>query len=323
MQRRTFLAAVGAAGLGLRGARASVEFPDHAVKLIVPFLPGTSVGINARRLQPFLERTLGQQVNLDYRSGSGGMAGHLDGVQAQADGYTLTLISASLTIQPWVNTRSVARPDDFAFIGQMTVLPSLLLVRSDSPYRTLADLVSACRADPNTVRTGSLMSWWPPALTQALLFQRASIHPSITMAYYFGSDMIEAMLQGALDFAIVGISDVNPSLREGAVRALAVTSHSAALPAAPTFREQGWDIALGWWRGLAVPKATPDAVVGRLSAALRQALDDPALHGDFAQSGLSVDPLDGPLFHQAVEEEYHTLGALMTALHQNKQSGPP
>jgi tripartite-type tricarboxylate transporter receptor subunit TctC len=323
MHRRTLLMGLGAAVLVPRPADASAAYPDHAVRLIVPFAPGSSVGINARRLQPYLERTLGQPVNLEFHQGSGGMAGHLDGVQAQADGYTLTLISATLSVQPWLSRSSTARPDDFAFVGQVTSLPSVVLVRANSPYRVLADLVAAGRVARDALSTGNLMSWWPPALAQSLFFKRAGISPRIVASYYSGADMLVTLSEGGLDFAIVGLSDVSPSLTGGALRPLAVSAHSAVLPATPSFREQGWDVPFGWWRGLAVPKATPDAVVGRLSAALRQALDDPGLREDFARSGLSVDPFDGPLFRQAVLTEYQTIGDLLTSLGINKQTAKP
>lgn len=323
MHRRALLSALGAVGLGLGSIDANAAYPDRTLDLIVPFAPGSSVGINARRLQPYLERALGQKVHLEYDQGAGGLAGHLHGVEAAEDGYTLTLVSASLSVQPWLVRGSVARPDDFAFIGQVTSLPTVLLVRADSLHRTLADLVAAARAAPDALSTGALMSWWPPALAQSLFFKRAGINPRIKATYYSGTDMLVALSDGALDFAIVGLSDVSPSLAGGALRPLAVSTHSAVLPATPSFREQGWDVSLSWWRGLAVPKATPDATVGRLSAALRQALDDPALRDDFSHNGLSVDPLDGPLLRQAVLEEYRTIGDLLTSLGLNVQTAKP
>jgi tripartite-type tricarboxylate transporter receptor subunit TctC len=323
MHRRTLLWGLGAVALGMEPNDANAAYPDRTVNLIVPFAPGSSVGINVRRLQPYLERALSQLVHLEYDQGAGGLAGHLHGVESLADGYALTLVSASLTVQPWLVRGSVARPDDFTFIGQMTSLPSVLLVRANSPYRSLADLVAAGRASPDALSTGSLMSWWPPALAQSLFFKRTGISPRIKASYYSGTDMLVALSEGGLDFAMVGLSDFSPSLAEGALRPLAVSAHSAALPATPSFREQGWDVPLGWWRGLAVPKTTSEAVVGRLSAALRQALDDPALRDDFAHNGLSVDPLDGPLFREAVLAEYRTIGDLLTSLGLNVQTAKP
>jgi tripartite-type tricarboxylate transporter receptor subunit TctC len=311
------------AGVGIRHAAARAAFPSHALTLIVPFAPGTSVGINARLLQPHLERALGQTIQLEFDQGAGGLAGHLAGAEAAADGYTLTMISASLTTQPWISRVSVARPDDFAFIGQVTSFPSVLLVRSESPLQTLAELVAALRASPESLTTGQLVGWWPPALAQAALLMRAGIKPRVVSSYYSGADLVVALAQAQLDFVVVGLADVRPSLNGGTLRALAVSGHTRTLPATPSFREQGWDVTQAWWRGLAAPKDTPAEVVGRLSAALREALDSRALRADFSHNGLSVDPLDGPEFRQFVQDEYSTLGALFTSLGLNVRTPKP
>jgi len=330
MRRRTLLSAAGAGlagvcatGLGIRRASARPAYPSHALTLIVPFAPGTSVGINARLLQPPLERALGQSVTLEFDAGSGGLAGHLAGASAAADGYTLTMISASLTTQPWISRVSVARPDDFAYVGQVTSFPSVLLVRTESPHRTLVELVTALREAPESLTTGQLVGWWPPALAQAALLMRAGIKPRVVSSYYSGADLVVALSQAQLDFAVVGLADVRPSLNGGALRALAVSAHTRALPATPSFREQGWDVTQAWWRGLAVPKDTPDEAVGRLSAALREALDSSALRAEFSHNGLSVDPLDGPAFRQFVLDEYQTLSALFTSLGLNVRNPKP
>ena len=289
----------------------------------MPFAPGTSVGINARLLQPHLEQALGQHIALDFVAGAGGLMGHLAGASAATDGYTLTMISASLTTQPWISRASAARPDGFAYIGQVTSFPSVLLVRAESPYRTLADLVAALRGSPKSLRTGQLVGWWPPALAQAQFLLRAALQPRVVSSYYSGADLVVALAQGQLDFAVAGLADVRPSLNSGTLRALAVSAHTPTLAATPSFREQGWDVTQAWWRGLAAPADTPDEVVGRLSAALREALDSSALQADFGHNGLSVDPLDGPEFRQFVLDEYQTLGALFTALGLNVQIAKP
>lgn len=331
MRRRTLLSAAGMAGVGLacgmglgtRRAVARAAFPSRALALIVPFSPGSSVGVNARLLQPHLAQALGQDVELRFEAGGAGLTGHLLGVAAEADGYAMTMVSSSLTAQPWLSRSSVATPDNFAFVGQVTCLPSVLLVRADSPYRSMADLVTALRASPELLTTGNLAGWWPPALAQALFVLRAALKPRVVSSYYGGPELLTALAQGQVDFGVVGMGDAAPSLNGGGLRALAVTSSAQALPVTPTFQEQGLDVTIGWWRGLAVPGDTPDAAVDRLSAALQQALDSAALHADFRRSGLSVDPLDGPAFRQFVLDEYQTLGGLFTALALNVRTVKP
>ena len=323
MRRRAVLAGACATCFGIRRATARPAFPSHALALIVPFTPGSSLGINARLLQPHLERALGQRLALQFMQGAGGITGHLLGSEAAPDGYTLTMVSSSLTTQPWLNRSSVAMPADFTFIGQVTSLPSVLLVRADSPRRSLADLVAVLRASPETLTTGTLVGWWPPALAQALFLFRAAIKPHVVSSYYSGAELVEALSQGQLDFVVAGLADVAPSLSGGTLRALAVSGRTRALPATPTFRDQGWDVTTAWWRGLAVPADTPDETVDLLRAGLREALASVALRADFARNGFSVDPLDGPEFTQFVLDEYQTFGALFTSLGLNLRNAKP
>jgi len=333
MRRRTLLSAAGMVGAGLVGvcglgvgtrrAVARAAYPSRALRMIVPFSPATSIGINARLLQPQLERVLGQSVELQFVQGGGGLSGHLLGIEADADGYTLTMVSSSLTAQPWLSRASVAAPDDFAFIGRVTCLPSVLLVRADSPYQSLADLVAAVRAAPGSLTTGTLIGWWPAALAQALLNLRAAIMPRVVSSFYSGSELVVALSQGQIDYAVAGMGDLGPSLDGLRLRALAVTGRTQALPVVPSFGEQGWDVTLGWWRGLAVPVDTPDDTVVRLAVALQEALESPALHADFGRNGLSVDPLDGPAFRQFVMDEYRTVGGLFSAMGLNVRGTKP
>jgi len=132
MRRRTLLATALATGLGIRPSLARAAYPSRTLTLIVPFSAGSSIGINARLLQPHFERALGQSIELQFDQGAGGMAGHLLGAAAVADGYTLTMASSALTTQPWLSRASSATPDDFAYVGQVTSLPGVLLVRADS-----------------------------------------------------------------------------------------------------------------------------------------------------------------------------------------------
>lgn len=323
MRRRTLLASALATGLGISRAAARAAYPSHKLTLIVPFSPGTSIGINARLLQPHFEQALGQSIELQFDQGAGGLAGHLLGAAAAADGYTLTMVSSSLTTQPWLSRASAATPDNFTYIGQVTSLPSVLLVRTDSQVQTLAELVATLRSAPESLSTGTIVGWWSPAIALALFTAQAAIKPRVVSSYYSGAELLVALLQGQVDFAVVGLADVRPSLNSDALRALAVTGRVQALPTTPTFQAQGWPVTIGWWRGLAAPIDTPTEVIDRLDAALRQALDSTSLHADFDRNDLSVDPLGAPAFRQLVLDEYQTTGALLTSLGLNINGRKP
>jgi tripartite-type tricarboxylate transporter receptor subunit TctC len=187
----------------------------------------------------------------------------------------------------------------------------------------LADLVSALRAALESLTSGTLVGWWPPALAYALLTTQAAIKPRVVSSYYGGAELVVALSQGQLDFVVVGLADVGPSLAGGGLRALVVSVRTPALPTARSFREQGWNVTTAWWRGLAAPADTPAEVIGLLDAPLRWALDSEALRGEFGRSGLPVDPLDAAAFAKFVLDEYQTIGGLFSLLGLNVRVSKP
>lgn len=320
MDRRALLLGAAAASLGVRPAPAQDAYPNHALTLIVPFDLGTRVGLTATLLRPHLEAALHHRIELLPKPGADGELGHLLGAEASADGYTLTLVSGSLTVQHWLSNASTATPDNFAFVGQITAIPNMLLVRADSPYASLADLVSALRANPGALKTGGEPNWWPAsALTRALFAVRAGVQPRIDEGYYSASGLLWALEAGQLDFVVVGVNDLRGTPAARRMRALAVSSEKPlqSLPGTPTFREQGYNIIIGWWHGLAVPRGTPRSVIASLRTALSTALAYPGLCADFTRNGLTVDPLDGATMHKRVTDEYQMIGELFTQLGKN------
>jgi tripartite-type tricarboxylate transporter receptor subunit TctC len=323
MRRRAFLTAA----CGVIGARQAVAsaYPNRGISLIIPFSAGTSVGINAQALQPYLELALGQRIEPIPTSGAGGAMGHLQGASAPADGYTITMVSESLAIQPWLIKASIVTPDAFTMIGQVTALPCVLLTRADGGPDTLGELVATLRVNPGSLTTGDVAGWPASSVAHAMFNARADIHPTVVSSFYRGADMLMALESGQLDFAMVGIQDLHLPLSSQRLRALGVSGYarSHVLPSVPTFREQGWDITNAWWRGLAVPKDTPARIVDTLGAALTTVLATPALQADFARNALSVDPLDGPTMQRRVSEEYQAVGRLFASLHINVRGQQP
>ena len=326
MNRRALLLGLMGVGLGAHQLRSAAGFPNRPLTLILPFEEATHVGMTALLLRPYLEAALRQRIDFDVHSGGDGEAGHNVGAAAAADGYTLTIVSNPLALKYWLSTASVATPASFTFLGQITAVPNVLLVRADSPFATTRDLVDALRARPDSLTTGGQPSWWPAsAMTRALFCRMAGIQPRIDQAYYYTSQLLFDLARGQLDFAFAGTNDLRSPPPVLGLRALAVSSTARlpALPDTPTFREQGWDLTMRWWHGLAVPRDTPDAIVAQLSRALSSALASPDLQVNFARNGLTVDPLDGPALATRVADEYQTAGKLFAALGLNRRLNKP
>ena len=320
MRRRQILLAAGSTLLA-RGAKAA-GYPARPVTLIVPYGPGGGVGINARAVQPYLEKQLNQTIIVEFKPGAGGIMGFTLGAHARPDGYTLTMVTSSITAAPWLVPHIDYTPEDYSYIGQVTFVPNMLIVNADSPYHSLADLIAAMKQKPGELAVGFESSWPSPDVAQVVFFARAGVKAKVVPGFGGGAERIASLLGNHLDFSFNNLNEALPMYQAKRIRVLAIsgTARVVQMPDVPTFRELGLDVAIGVWRSLAGPKGLPDAVVQTVTGALKAALQDPALQTDFAKVGLSTDYLDPVATRTLVMHEYENLGKLFTELGINIRS---
>jgi tripartite-type tricarboxylate transporter receptor subunit TctC len=314
MQRRQVLLAAGGVLLA-RGADAA-GYPTRPINLIVPYGPGGGVGINARALQPYLEKQLDQTIIVDFKPGAGGIMGFTLGAHARPDGYTLTMVTSSITAAPWLLQHIDYTPEDYSYIGQVTFVPNMIIVNAESPYHTLADLIAAMKRKPGELATGFESSWPSPDVAQVVFFARAGVKGKVVPGYGGGAERIASLLGNHLDFSFNNLNETLPLYQAKRIRVLAISGAARVpdMPEVPTFRELGYDVAIGVWRTLAGPKGLPEPIVQTVTGALKSVLQQPALHADFAKTGLSADYLDPVATRALVMREYEALGKLFTEL---------
>ncbi|HET6606217.1 MAG TPA: tripartite tricarboxylate transporter substrate binding protein [Rhodopila sp.] len=318
MQRRTLLqGAMGA--LAVSRAAYADDYPSRPVTMIVPYGPGGGVSINARALQPYYEKTLGTRIIVENREGAGGITGYTVGAFAKPDGYTVTMISPAITASPWLVPNVRFTPEDYAYIGQVSFVPNMLVVNADSPFKTLKDLVEAMKAKPGEISTGIEASWPSSSVCGALFLAESGCKAKVVPGFKGGAEKIAAVLGGHLDFSVNNTQEVMPLFQAKRIRVLAMAApqRSSFFPDVPTFREQGYDLTTGVWRSIAVPKATPQPVQDKLATALRQAMSDPALKQDFEKVELTVDYLDPAATRATIMAEYAEFDKLFTKLGMN------
>jgi tripartite-type tricarboxylate transporter receptor subunit TctC len=318
MQRRSLLlGAMGALAVS-RSVRAD-DYPSRPVTMIVPYGPGGGVSINARALQPYYEKTLGTRVIVENREGAGGITGYTVGAFAKPDGYTITMVSPAITASPWLVPNVRFTPEDFAYIGQVSFVPNMLVVNADSPFKTLKDLVDAMKAKPGEISTGIEASWPSSSVCGVLFLALSGGKAKVVPGFKGGAEKIASVLGGHLDFSVNNTQEVMPLYQAKRIRVLAMAAlqRSSFFPEVPTFRELGYDVTTGVWRSIAVPKATPQPVQDKLAAALKQAMSDPVLKQDFAKVELTVDYLDPAATRAAIMAEYAEFDKLFTRLGMN------
>ena len=284
MQRRSFLAA-SAALLATPALAQSGAWPSRgSIRLIAQFPPGGLVDTVSRLMAPYLGQMLGQTVLVENRAGAGGVIGTDFVAKAPADGYTLLVSHASVHVFAAATLPSLPFDplSDFTHIAHLVEAPNVLLVRGASPYRTLAQYVTAARTTP--VRYGSSGIGSAPHMLGVMLSGEASA-PNLDHVPYRGSaPALQDLMANQIESFIDPITTNVAMMKDGTLRALAVSAPQRlpAFPDVPTFAELGYpSLTSAQWLGLSAPKGLPAPIGERLAAIVPEILARPELRARF------------------------------------------
>ena len=289
MSRRSLIAAI--AGLVLVGASAPLlaqPYPDRVIKLIVPAPPGGQTDVLARYLGQRLQAALGQSVIVDNRAGAGGAIGARVAATAEPDGYTLFFGNTStLAVIPAVSKNAGYDPvKNFAPIASVSEGYMILTVHPDFPAKTLPEFIAYAKANPGKLNFGNAGAGNVTHLTGEMLRAATGIE-FVNVPHRGGAESITALLGRQVDFVLESPVVLLPLIREGRLRALAVTSaqRKAEIADIPTMREGGADFVATLLTGVVAPAGTPAAAVARLSAAINESLKTPDMQGTLVKFG--------------------------------------
>jgi len=295
--RSASLALIGAALLPWApiAAQAASTFPDKPIRIVVPFSPGGGTDLIARAMGVAMGQDLGQAVVIDNRPGGGTIIGTDNVAKSAPDGYTLVMATFAHAVNPSLQPK-LPYATDKAFAPVMLVgrSPNVLVVRKDSPYKTVQDVIAAAKAKPGQI---SFASQGPgtSAHLAGELFKRLA-HVDLNHIPYKGAGpAITDLLGGQVDLMFATASAVGNLLEGGKLRALGVTSAqrsaSPDLASVPTIAEAGVPgyVAESWY-GLYAPAGTPGPVIARLNAAARKAVTSEAFRKRADAEGLIVSP---------------------------------
>jgi tripartite-type tricarboxylate transporter receptor subunit TctC len=285
-----------AAGMALSAAPAAAQrWPSQPIRLLVPYPAGGGSDIVARILAEPLREELGQPVLVDNRVGAGGLIGSEAVARATPDGHTLLLTAGALAIAPSViRNLSFSPQRDLTGVALLAVVPLLIVVRPDSPLRSIADLLALIRARGSDVSYASFGIATPPHLVGERIGQEAG-RAMTHVPYRGGAQAMPDILSGAIDVALLDAVSMTPHVTAGRLRALAITGtqRAAALPGLPTLAEAGVPFEAVGWHGAFAPARTPQEVLVRLNAAFVKALALPRVR-DAIIAGGSI-PIEPPL----------------------------
>ncbi|MBL6454373.1 tripartite tricarboxylate transporter substrate binding protein [Belnapia sp. T6] len=260
-------------------ARAQGEWPTRPMRLLVPFPPGGATDLLARLLAERLGVRLGQPVVAENRGGAAGVIAAEFAARMEPDGYGLFFASiGTASINPNLHARLNYRTEDLVPVVLFADLPNVLVVRPDSPWRSLGDLLAEARARPGALTYASSGSGSSLHLSGEMLKADAGVD-ILHVPFRGGSDTANQIMGGRIDLGVNNLPSAIALIQAGQLRALAVTSpqRSPALPDVPTVAESGLPgYAATAWFGLQVPRGTAPAVMARLNTEVNGICAEPA-----------------------------------------------
>ncbi len=263
-------------------------WPDHSIRLVVPFPAGGPTDIIARVVGQAMTEALGQPVVIDNRGGAGGVTGTDQVARAAPDGYTLALSSAgALSISPSLQRMPYNSTKDLAPITLVAKVPELLVVPASSPAKTLEDLIALAKAKPGAYNFASTGPGGMPHLAAELLKATAKID-MVHVPYSGAAPAVTDLLGARTEMMFADIPVLLPHVKAGTLRPLAVGSAQRVpmLPDVPTTSEQGLPaVAAENWYGIVAPAATPPAIVAKLNATIVAALRSPEVRDKLVPIG--------------------------------------
>ncbi|MFM8623656.1 MAG: Bug family tripartite tricarboxylate transporter substrate binding protein [Betaproteobacteria bacterium] len=307
MHRRTLLTAAVCAASGWATAQ-TTAWPSRPLTLIVPFPPGGLADIVARPVAEALARELGQSVVIENKAGAGGGIGMGQAAKSRPDGYTLLMALSSLTVLPEADvilgrtplfTLAELRP-----IARFTADPTVLAVRSDSPWKTVKDFVEDARRRPGAINYGSSGNYGTMHVPMEILAQEAGIR--LTHIPFTGAGpAVVALLGGQIQAVSSGPATVLQHVKAGKLRVLGHwgSSSLAALPEVPALRDLGLNAEYAQWSGLFIPAGVPEPIAQRLRAAARNAAQDARVREVINGAGSPILYQDTPDFERYVQAD--------------------
>lgn len=266
-------------------------FATKPIRIITPFAPGGSTDVLARALGEGLQRELGQPIIVESKTGAGSVLGNDAVAKSPPDGHTMLLTTGSFSIVPSLNAKlPYSQQTGFAPITILGRAPNVFFVRTDSPLKSGADLLTQARAHPGKLSYGSSGNGSSTHLTAEFLKISAKVY--ITHIPYRGaSAVLTDVLGGQIDLGVATLPSIMSMINSGRVRALAVSSkaRSPALPQVPTVAESGVPgFEADNWYGIFAPGGTPPAIVKQLHDAVKAASGTPAFRQRASSEGLIV-----------------------------------
>jgi tripartite-type tricarboxylate transporter receptor subunit TctC len=258
-------------------ANAQAPYPNHPIRIVVPFGPGGFADITVRVLGQKLAERSGAQVIIENRPGAGGIVAANAVISSPADGYTLFVFSSGIALsKSLLKTMPFDPVTAFSPISTMALFDLLLLVKADSPIHTLKEALDAARVDPQKFNVGTINPGSTQNVTGELLRSAAGI-PMTIVPHRTSAEVLTSLLRGDTQIGVESYAALKSAIDAKQIRAIASSGsrRSPQQPDVPTLRESGIDAAVDGWNSLVAPAGTPREIVAFLNGHVRAIIADP------------------------------------------------
>ncbi len=289
-------------------AQAQQPYPAKPIRLIVPFPPGGGTDILSRLIATKLTEVDKWTVVPDNRGGAGGTIGIAEAARAAPTGYDMVMGQKdNMVVAPWLyKNLSYVPTRDLAAVAHVAYTPVVIVTRADSRFKTLADVVAASRAAPDSVTYGSPGNGTTIHLAGEIF--NGAAHIKMRHVPYKGSNAaMMDVLAGNVDLMVSSVPSALSQIKSGKLRALAVTSarRSSSLPEVPTVAESGYKgFDVSTWYGLFMPAGTPKDIVATVNAAVNKLLAMPDVKAAIVAQGAEPEAMTPGQFAALLKTDY-------------------
>ena len=320
MQKRQLTQALLGLAMALCGLPSWAQsYPSKPITMVVPFPPGGVADTVGRPVAEAMSRHLKQSIVVENKGGAGGGIGMAQVAKSKADGYTVLMSLSSLVVLPEADKILQRAPmfqvNQLKAIARFTADPTVLVVRSESPWKTYAEFMAYVKSNPGKISFGSSGNYGTMHVPMEQLKAATSTF-MLHVPYTGAGPAVLSLLSGQIEALSTGPASVKQHIASGRLRALAHWGDGrlASMPGVPSFKELGVPIQYSQWSGLFVPADTPAEIVDSLRQAAKFAAQDPRAVAALTASGTSFMYQDAPEFERFVQADAKDMSALVTRI---------
>ncbi len=293
----TIIKVMAVAMAGISCNMAYADYPDHPVELIVPSSPGGGTDLMARVIADVSGKYMPQPFVVSNKPGAGGGIGMGDVQRAKPDGYKVAVLISELAILPHLKMISFT-DKDFVPIARLNGDPGTIVVKSDAPWNNVQALIEAAKKNPGALSMGNAGAGTIWHLAAAAIERDQGVTFN-NISFQGAAPSVTALLGGHVQAIVVSPVEVNTYIRSGQLKMLGVMTDArltGEYANVPTLKESGINVSVGTWRGLGVPKKTPDSVVDYLRDVSGKIVADSKFKEGMVHANLAVSYQKGPEF---------------------------